>query len=156
MCSDSLACYSTNVNEAIGTPKTQEMLFGNGSVFLEECAVAVPSSVKLLTLKTFSVRILNISAAATDPCQIFRAVYENNKTLLEGVNGVSFWTLALDPLTSWIKRRIECPRYVSIWKLHSSRPKTTTVGELIVSHAKLNFLVVFSLSLIDSNIFCAA
>jgi hypothetical protein len=109
MCSEPLACYSTNVNEGIGTPKTQELLFGNGSVFLEECVVGVPSSVKLLTLKTFS--ILNISAAATDPCQICRAVYENDKTLLKGVNGtVSFWTRSIDPLISWTKRRTACPR----------------------------------------------
>jgi hypothetical protein len=59
MCSEPLACYSTNVNKAIGTPKTQELLFGNGSVFLNDflIAVGVPSSVA----KTFSVRSINIS-----------------------------------------------------------------------------------------------
>jgi hypothetical protein len=37
--------------------------------------------------------------------------------------------------------------------LEASRRKKTTIGELIVSQAKFNFLVVFSLSLVDRNIY---
>ena len=35
-----LAYSSTHLNEAIGIQKTQELLFRNGSVFLEKCTVA--------------------------------------------------------------------------------------------------------------------
>lgn len=63
MFSEPLACSSTHPNEGIETPKTQELLFDNGTVFLEECTVEMPSSV----VKTVSVRSLNISAAANGP-----------------------------------------------------------------------------------------